>query len=81
MEDADVAPAFNYALLQALLETLPLVPCARSAGALHWFFSLLNRFKCMDATLTGHACADILIDVAQEYHNRLNPLHSLLKSR
>ena len=79
--DSDVAPSFSYAVLEALVENMRCVARVRSAGALHWLFTLLNRLKCMDAALTGHACAEILAEVAHHYHNRINPLHSLLKSR
>ena len=68
-------------LLESLVENLRLIPRVRSAGALHWLFTLLNRIKCMDAALTGHACVEILGEVAKHYHGRINPLHSLLKSR
>ena len=79
--DSDVAPSFSYMLLESLVENLRLIPRVRSAGALHWLFTLLNRIKCMDTAFTGHACVEILGEVAKHYHGRINPLHSLLKSR
>ena len=79
--DPNVAPAFNFALLHGLLECVSLMPCMHSAGALHWYFTLLNRVKCMDIALTGQKCADMLSHVARHYHERTNPLHSLLKAR
>ena len=78
---ADVAPAFSFALLHALLECLPLVGSAHSAGALHWYFTLLNRVKCMDITATGQRCAEMLVQVGKHYSQRANPLHALLKTR
>ena len=65
----------------ALLDSLPLIASARSAGALRWFFVLLNRVKCMDTTLTGTKCVEMLSTVASVYNERNNPLHALLKSR
>ncbi|CAH1791767.1 unnamed protein product [Owenia fusiformis] len=80
-DDPDMAPAFNFSLLVALLECLPMIPRAKSAGSLHWYFMLLNRVKCMDAGVTGQRCAELLAQVASSYHERLNPLHSILKAR
>lgn len=76
-----MAPAFSFALLQALLDCLPSVATAQSAGALHWYFTLLNRVKCMDVGATGQRCADILLQVARQYSQRTNSQHALLKAR
>ena len=36
---------FGWAVLDALLECLDDILQCQSAGALHWFFTLLNHFK------------------------------------
>lgn len=79
--DPDAAPSFSFSLLQALLECLPLLPSGYSAGALRWFFTLLNIVKCMNATLVAEKCVNMLTTVAKHYHDRDTPLHSLLKAR
>ncbi len=79
--DPDTVPGFKFALLDALVDSLSLVPGAYSAGALFWYFTLLNRVKRMDANLTAQICTDILCDVAQQYNDKTNHWHSLLKAR
>ncbi|OWF45700.1 baculoviral IAP repeat-containing protein 6-like isoform X2 [Mizuhopecten yessoensis] len=79
--DADITPTFSWSLLQALLECLKLLPSAHSAGAVKWFFSMLNRVKCVDATSVAQSCAELMMFTAKHYYDRLLPLHSLLKSR
>ena len=81
LPDPDAAPNFNYSLLQSLLECLPAIPAATSAGAIHWFFALLNRVKCMDICLTGQKCVELLTQVARQYSTHTNHWHSLLKAR
>ena len=77
--DPDVAP--DYTLLHALLDCLPMIPCAYSSGALQWYFTLLNRVKCMDISMTASQCAEMLAQVARAYNERGQPQHSLLKAR
>ncbi|XP_035825485.1 baculoviral IAP repeat-containing protein 6 [Aplysia californica] len=79
--DPDLAPAFNHSLLQALLDSFPLLPACASSGALRWFFSLLNRVKCMDADLVARRCDQLVQAVAQQYHQRGLPQQALLKTR
>ena len=79
--DPGIAPTFNYTTLQALLECVPLIPCAYSSGALHWFFCMLDRVKCMDVQLTAQACSALLHQVAAHYREKANHFHSLLKTR
>ncbi|XP_029637353.1 baculoviral IAP repeat-containing protein 6 isoform X1 [Octopus sinensis] len=79
--DPDVTPSFSYSLLQALLECLPLLPSGYSAGALRWFFTLLNIVKQMNDSLVAEKCVSMLTKVAKCYYNRDIPLHSLLKAR
>ncbi|XP_064622207.1 baculoviral IAP repeat-containing protein 6-like isoform X2 [Lineus longissimus] len=81
LSDPDAAPSFSFTLLQALIECLPLIPRAISAGALHWYFSLLNRVKCMDINLVGQRCSDMLSLVAKHYSDKINPIYNLLKAR
>ncbi|XP_053375851.1 baculoviral IAP repeat-containing protein 6-like isoform X2 [Mercenaria mercenaria] len=79
--DPDLAPAFNLALLEALLDCLPLLPCAYSAGGVKWYFTLLNRVKCMDVMSTSSSAAQLLSAVSKHFHERASPLHALLKAR
>ncbi|XP_013417535.1 baculoviral IAP repeat-containing protein 6 [Lingula anatina] len=79
--DPDLAPAFSFALLTALLNCLPLLPLVHSAGALRWFFTVLNRVKFMDISQTGQMVAEMLSSAAKQYSLRVTPLDALLKSR
>jgi hypothetical protein len=78
---AAAAHDFSVGLLHALLAALPLVPAARSAAAVHWFFTLLNRVKLADVCLSGQICADMMADVAHHYHHKQHAQHALLKAR
>lgn len=81
--DSELALAFNYSLLQSLLDALPLTLMASSAGALHWFFTLLNHVKCLDASTAAQRCTELLGAVAQQYHavGGANNYHALLRAR
>jgi baculoviral IAP repeat-containing protein 6 (apollon) len=81
--DSELALAFNYSLLQSLLDALPLTLMASSAGPLHWFFTLLNHVKCLDASAAAQRCTELLGAVAQQYHavGGANNYHALLRSR
>uniref|UniRef100_T1IPT5 Dual E2 ubiquitin-conjugating enzyme/E3 ubiquitin-protein ligase BIRC6 n=1 Tax=Strigamia maritima TaxID=126957 RepID=T1IPT5_STRMM len=81
LKDQDIAPIFNYALLQELLEHLVMVPHCKSAGALRWFFLLLNRVKHLDVVSVGQKSVELLGSVAKHYNERNNALHSLLRTR
>lgn len=81
MADLDMAPSFSYSLLHALLASFPLLPSAHFAGAVRWFFTMLNRVKCMDITQVSQACSDLLVQISKQYNERMSPLHALLKSR
>ncbi|ELT93547.1 hypothetical protein CAPTEDRAFT_223860 [Capitella teleta] len=81
LPDGTVAPAFIMALLHALLECLPHVESAKSAGSLHWFFILLNSVKSLDSGATGQKCADVLLQVAKHHSKRANHQHTILRSR
>ncbi|XP_077994932.1 dual E2 ubiquitin-conjugating enzyme/E3 ubiquitin-protein ligase BIRC6-like isoform X2 [Glandiceps talaboti] len=80
-KDTDILKSFNMSLLHAMLECLSLIPCANSAGSLHWFFVLLNLVKSMDPENTGKACASMLTAVARQLHERMTPQHLLLRAR
>ena len=79
--DPNLAPTFSYLLLQSLLACLALIPCAVSAGALKWYFTLLNHIKCMDIGSVSKSCTDLLGTTAKQYHERSLPMHALLKAR
>lgn len=81
--DSELALAFNYSLLQSLLDALPLTLMATSAGALHWFFTLLNHVKCLDAGAAAQRCTELLGAVAQQYNTvgGVNNFHALLRAR
>ena len=79
--DRDMAPAFSYTVMQALLACYPLLPLCSSSGALRWFFILLNRAKCMDVELVAQKSCELLLQVSQHYHKRTHHLQALLKTR
>ena len=64
-----------------MLECLRRVATARSAGALKWFFTFLNRVKVVDAGATGQLCSTLLSSIAQHYSERKTQWHSLLRTR
>ena len=80
-KNSPIASAFTVTLLHALLDCLPGIGRVYSAGSLKWFFTLLNRVKCMDVGKTAEMCADLLAVVARHYSQRTNSWHSLLKAR
>ena len=53
----------------------------RTAGAMHWFFLLLNRIKFLDSNAVGHECLALLVSVVRELDWRTDPLHALLRAR
>ncbi|XP_076097651.1 dual E2 ubiquitin-conjugating enzyme/E3 ubiquitin-protein ligase BIRC6-like isoform X3 [Mytilus galloprovincialis] len=79
--DQDLAPAFSFSLLQALMENLQMIPSAQSSGAIRWFFTLLNRVKCMDVVSVAESCTDLLMQISKHSFERTSSLYSLLKSR
>ncbi|KAK3094209.1 hypothetical protein FSP39_025467 [Pinctada imbricata] len=79
--DPDLAPTFSSALLNALLETLPLLPCANFASSVRLFFTMLNRVKCMDTSKVAKQCLELLIQTSKQYNERTSSLHALLQSR
>ncbi|KAK3576772.1 hypothetical protein CHS0354_014586 [Potamilus streckersoni] len=79
--DPNLAPSFSLSLLEAIMESLPFLPCAYSSGAVKWYFTLLNRVKCMDIVTVSESCADLLKNTAKQYHSRTLPSHALLRSR
>lgn len=77
----DMAGVFTVTLLHCLLDALPQVISIQSAGALKWYFTLLNRVKCVDISKTAESVADLLAMVSRHYSHRVNNWHDLLKSR
>ncbi|KAL8592605.1 hypothetical protein ACOMHN_026535 [Nucella lapillus] len=80
-DDPDLAPSFSFQLLQAQVDCLPMLLSCSSAGSMKWFFTLLNRIKCMDASLVARSATDLLTAVATQYQRNMSPLHALLKTR
>lgn len=74
-------PSFADDLLKALLDCMPDMYTAPSAGALHWFFLVLNRVKGMDAEETARVCTSLLFDIAKQLNDKTLPEHTLLAAR
>ncbi|XP_078714316.1 dual E2 ubiquitin-conjugating enzyme/E3 ubiquitin-protein ligase BIRC6 isoform X2 [Lampetra fluviatilis] len=72
---------FSRALLLALLDNLPYIPAAATAGALYWYFVLLNYVKEEDLAECSTACAALLMAVSRQLTDRLTPLEALLRAR
>ncbi|XP_059157271.1 baculoviral IAP repeat-containing protein 6-like isoform X2 [Physella acuta] len=79
--DPDLAHTFNHSLMQALLDCFPLLPLCTSSGAMRWFFTLLNRVKCMDMETVAEKCCDLLLSLSKQYNSRTQQQHALLKTR
>uniref|UniRef100_UPI00358FA005 baculoviral IAP repeat-containing protein 6 n=1 Tax=Myxine glutinosa TaxID=7769 RepID=UPI00358FA005 len=73
--------AFDKALLRALLANLSYIPAAATAGALHWYFVLLNYVKEEDLEESSTACASLLSMVSRQLTDRLTPQEALLRAR
>uniref|UniRef100_A0A8C4Q1J4 Dual E2 ubiquitin-conjugating enzyme/E3 ubiquitin-protein ligase BIRC6 n=1 Tax=Eptatretus burgeri TaxID=7764 RepID=A0A8C4Q1J4_EPTBU len=73
--------AFDKALLRALLANLSYIPSAATAGALHWYFVLLNYVKEEDLEESSTACASLLSMVSRQLTDRLTPQEALLRAR
>ena len=73
--------SFRLSILQSLLHWLPVLPYATSAGALNWFFTLLNMVKQVNTESTSQACASLLTLVAKQLEERTLPVHSILRAR
>lgn len=80
---SEAAVTFNLMLMQTLTDSLPLVLAAPSAGAVHWFFTLLNHIKCLDSSAVALRCAQLLDVVARRYHTvgAANVHHAVLRAR
>jgi len=74
---------FNLMLMQTLIDSLPLTLAATSAGAIHWFFTLLNHIKCLDSAAIALRCTQMLDVVARQYHSvgAGNVHHAVLRAR
>lgn len=80
---SEAALTFNVMLMQTLLDLLPLTLAAPSAGAVHWFFTLLNHIKCLDSAAVALCCTQLLEAVARQYHalGASNVHHAILRAR
>jgi len=80
---SDAALTFNLMLMQTLVDSLPLTLAAPSAGAVHWFFTLLNHIKCLDSAAVALRCTQLLDVVARQYHTvgAANVHHAILRAR
>jgi len=80
---SEAALTFNLVLMQTLVDLLPLTLAAPSAGAVHWFFTLLNHIKCLDSSAVALRCTQLLDVVAQQYHSvgASNINHAVLRAR
>lgn len=80
---SEVALTFNLMLMQTLIDSLPLTLAAPSAGAVHWFFTLLNHIKCLDSAAVALCCTQLLDVVARQYHSvgAANVHHAVLRAR
>lgn len=80
---SEAALTFNLMLMQTLIDLLPLTLAAPSAGAVHWFFTLLNHIKCLDSSAVALHCTQLLDVVARQYHTvgAANVHHAILRAR
>jgi len=80
---SEVALTFNVMLMQTLIDSLPLTLAAPSAGAIHWFFTLLNHIKCLDSASVALRCTQLLDVVARQYHavGAVSVHHAVLRAR
>ena len=80
---SEAALTFNLMLMQTLVDSLPLTLAAPSAGAVHWFFTLLNHIKCLDSSAVALRCTQLLDVVARQYHSlaAANVHHAVLRAR
>jgi len=80
---SEAALTFNLMLMQTLIDSLPLTLAAPSAGAVHWFFTLLNHIKCLDSATVAVRCTQLLDVVARQYHSvgAGNVHHAVLRAR
>jgi len=79
--DPDLDTAFRLSLLEAMLDSLPLLLCTYSAGGMKWFFTLLNRVKSLDTSSTAVRCAELLSLVARHFQERSSATNAVLKAR
>lgn len=69
-------------MAKAVLDVLPLVVSCRTAGAMRWFFLLLDRIKFLDgSSAVGNRCLAMLVAVVRELDTRVDPYHAILRTR
>ncbi|XP_064112985.1 baculoviral IAP repeat-containing protein 6-like isoform X2 [Macrobrachium nipponense] len=72
---------FGWAVLEALLEWLDSVLECQSAGALHWFFTLLNHVKWCNPWGTARKVTQLLSLTSESLSRKVDPLHAVLQTR
>lgn len=72
---------FLQSLLQNLIILLPFTLQCNSAGALQWYFLILNRVRNVDPSLASETMLEMLNNVVKELKARNDPLHAILRSR
>ncbi|KAK7067356.1 hypothetical protein SK128_014936 [Halocaridina rubra] len=72
---------FGWAVLEALLEWLDLILECQSAGALHWFFTLLNHVKWCNPWGTARKVTQLLSMTSEALSRKVDPLHAVLQTR
>ncbi|XP_071961824.1 dual E2 ubiquitin-conjugating enzyme/E3 ubiquitin-protein ligase BIRC6-like isoform X2 [Antedon mediterranea] len=72
---------FHDIMLQGLLQWVPRILNAASAGSLHWFFLLLNLVKSGDLESTSETCASFLNVVSKQLQEKTLPQHALLRAK
>ncbi|XP_069180397.1 baculoviral IAP repeat-containing protein 6 isoform X6 [Procambarus clarkii] len=72
---------FGWAVLEALLEWLDHVLTCQSAGALHWFFTLLNHVKWCNPWGTSRKVTQLLTMISEALSKKVDPLHAVLQTR
>lgn len=72
---------FGWAVLEALLEWLDHILQCQSAGALHWFFTLLNHVKWCNPWGTARKVTQLLSTVSEAVSGKVDPLHAVLQTK
>ncbi|XP_048586023.1 baculoviral IAP repeat-containing protein 6 isoform X2 [Nematostella vectensis] len=74
--------SFKSSLLRVILQILPDLTSAVSAGSLQWLFCLLTGYAAQaDITKTSQVCQELLTGLSTRFVSLVNPLHSVLHAR
>lgn len=68
-------------LLTSLIECLPAVVAARSAGAVQWYFTLLGHLSQFDGALVAAECIKLLLPLAKAFGAQCTGAHATLCTR